>query len=145
MRRAHLTASVFASEDIQTVDGVNHDVVVYRVILRVASHHRVDGARDIALLLEKVVELEGQRKSLAPEEAVRYLCIPYQLVGIHRGIVETATAVHRNVGGNGSAPWQLDVGIETIRVLPCVEVVGRLELVACVGVVERSGQLKLEP
>ena len=136
VRRTHLFACLFTAEEVYFVYGVYHYVVVHRVVFRVASHHGVDGARDVALLLQQVVELQRHRESLAAEEALRQLHVPDKLVGVHRRVVETAAAVHREVGGYCSAPRCLYVGAEAVREHPCVEVRLWLQLVAGVGVVE---------
>ena len=48
---------LLASEEVETVDDVQHCVAVDRVILHVAAAHCRHGAREVALILEYVVEL----------------------------------------------------------------------------------------
>ena len=49
---------LLASEEVETVDDMQHCVAVDRVILHVAAAHCRYGAREVALVLEYVVELE---------------------------------------------------------------------------------------
>ena len=51
-------SSLLASEEVESVDDVQHCVAVDRVILHVAAAHCRYGAREVALVLEDVVELE---------------------------------------------------------------------------------------
>ena len=58
------------AEHIETVDNVQHGIAVYRVILHVAALHGVDGAAEVALVAQYVVELNHHRQRLAFEEAL---------------------------------------------------------------------------
>ena len=52
-----------------------------------------------------------------------------RLVGVHRGIVVTATALHIDIGGEGSAPGGCDAYQATVAELPRVEVIAGLLII----------------
>ena len=81
--------SVFAStaKQVEAVDGVEHGVAVYAIVTRVAALHRVDGAAEIALFVQYVVQLQRHGKGVAFQETLAKLHVPYQLVGVHRTVV----------------------------------------------------------
>lgn len=110
------------AEDVETVDDVQHGVLVDGVVPSVAAHHFVDGARQVRLTVQQVVELQADGERVAPQEALRHLCVPNELVGIHGSIAESAPAVHVQVGGYACTPRQGDIGVEAVGEGPCVEV-----------------------
>lgn len=110
------------AEDVETVDDVKHGVLVDGVVPSVAAHHFVDGARQVRLTVQQVVKLQADGERVAPQEALRHLCVPDELVGIHGGIAESAPAVHVQVGGYACTPRQGDIGVEAVGEGPCVEV-----------------------
>ena len=79
----HALPCLLASKSIETVDDMHHCIAVDCVILRITSHHVIDGARQTALLVKDVIQLQTYCECLALQEAVTNLCIPNQLVGVH--------------------------------------------------------------
>ena len=90
---AHHLTSLTAAEGIETVDNVYHSVTVDAVILGVGTLHSIDRTAVCAHLVQHVIELYGNGECIAFEEALRYLCIPNQFVGVHRTVVITSTAL----------------------------------------------------
>lgn len=82
---------VLAAEGIDAEVDVQHDIAVDGVVLRVRSHRGGDGAAQVALLMEQVIELEHHGERPAFEEALRELHVPDELIGVER-VVGIATA-----------------------------------------------------
>lgn len=122
----YLLAGLLSSEEVQAVADVEQGVGVDAVILRVAALHGVDGAAVVALLVEDVVQLQADGERLALEEALRDLCIPDELVGVHRAVGIAPSALVVQVGGEARSPRSVDVERSAVGELPCVEVVLRL-------------------
>ena len=59
-----------AAKDVQTVDDVQHGILVNGVILRVVAHHFVDAAGNVRLLVQQVEELQADGEGPALQEAV---------------------------------------------------------------------------
>ena len=93
----HRLACLLASDDIQSVDDVEHGIRVDAVVLGIGTGHGSKGTAQGALLVQQVVELEQHGEGLALEEALRYLSVPYQLVGVHR-VAEHHEAVKQEFG-----------------------------------------------
>ncbi len=72
--------------------------------------------------MQNVIELQRECQRLTLEEALRNLCIPDELVGVHRSIAETTTAVHTHVGSNLCTPRHSQRGVKAIGIGPCVEI-----------------------
>ena len=96
VRTLHALAA--AAEDVYAVDGVEHGVAVNTVILGVAALHGVDGAAEVALLVQDVIKLQRHGKGVVLKEALAKLRVPYQLVCVHRSVAITAAAVLMKVG-----------------------------------------------
>ena len=141
----HLLAGLLATEEVQAVADVEQGVGVDAVILRVAALHGVDGAAVVALLVEDVVQLQADGEWLALEKALRDLCIPDELVGVHRAVGIAPSALVVQIGGEARTPRSIDVEAATVGELPCVEVVLRLQQVLRVHVVERTIERHLYP
>ena len=137
--------SVLATEEVQTVDDMEHGVARDGVVLRIRATHRADRADEGGLLLEDIIELQGDGERPALEEALRDLRIPDELVGIHRRVVIASATLHVDVRGEGGAPWGRDTQHRAISELPRVEVVLRLQVVARMGVGQRAVEFELEP
>ena len=130
LRATGALGGVLATEEIQTVDDMEHTVARDGVVLRIRAAHRADRADERGLLLEDIIELQRDSERLALEETLRDLCIPDEFVGIHRRVVVASPALHVDVRGEGRAPWRRDTQHRTISELPRVEVVLRLQVVA---------------
>ena len=76
---------------------MKHSVVGDSVILGIAALHGIEDAADSRLLVQDVVELEGNGESISLEERLRQLGIPQQFVSVHRSIVITTTALHTHI------------------------------------------------
>ena len=72
---------------------MQHRIAIYAIVLCIASLHRTNGTTEIALFLQNIIKLQRYRKSLAFEEALTQLCVPYKFIGIHRIVVITTAAV----------------------------------------------------
>ena len=84
---------LLASEEIHTIDDMEHRIAVDGIILGIRTGCSRDGTREGALLAKYIVELEHQGQRLALQEALRELRIPYKLIRIHAAvIISTATA-----------------------------------------------------
>lgn len=53
-----LLTRILTTEEIQTVDGVEHDVGVDAVVLCVGALHGIDDTAEVALLVQDVIELQ---------------------------------------------------------------------------------------
>ena len=80
--------------------------------------------------MKNIVELQHDSQGLALEEALRYLGVPDEFVGVHRRLVIASTTLHVEVGGKGCTPRGCDSQHTAIGELPGIEVVIRLEIVA---------------
>ena len=87
---SHAASCLLAAEEIEAVDDVEHGVAVDGVVLDVAATHCRYRSGEIGLVVEDVVELERDGQSVALQEALRELRVPYQLVRVHR-LVRIAT------------------------------------------------------
>ena len=86
-------ASLLASEEIHTIDDMEHCIAVDGIILRIRTGCSRDGTREGALLTKYIVELEHHGQRLALQETLRELRIPYKLIRVHAAvIISTATA-----------------------------------------------------
>ena len=86
---------ILASEEIQTVNHVQHRIAVDGIILRIRTGCSRNGTREGALLAENIVELQHDGKRLALQETLRELRIPYKLICIHVAVAITAAAADR--------------------------------------------------
>lgn len=102
------------SEKIQAVDEVKHAVAVDGVVAHVGAGSGVDHAAHIALLVEDVVELQGDGGGILPQKTLGDLEVPEQFVGVHGGIAVTAAAVLRDVGGEAHVPRQIEVAAHAV-------------------------------
>ena len=59
-----------ASEEVQTVDDMHHAVAGDGVVFGIGAPHRRDGAAEGGLLVQDVVELQGDGEGLTLEEAL---------------------------------------------------------------------------
>ena len=59
-----------ASEEVQTVDDMHHAVAGDGVVFGIGAPHRRDGAAEGGLLMQDVVELQGDGEGLALEETL---------------------------------------------------------------------------
>ena len=84
LRATGALGAMLATEEIQTVDDMEHAVTRDGVVLRIRAAHRADRADERGLLLEDIIELQRDCERLALEETLRNLRIPDELVGIHR-------------------------------------------------------------
>ena len=76
---------------------MKHKVAVHRIVPRIAAHRSIHYSAYVALLAENVVELQGYGSCILGEEALRYLGIPDEFIGIELRIAESATAVHSSI------------------------------------------------
>lgn len=140
-----VTGGALAIEDVEAVDEVDHAIGVDGVVPRVAAHLCVDGAAHVALLVQDVVELQADGGGVAFEEALGNLGVPYKLVGVHRGVGIATARAHGEVGREGHAPREVEVGIGTVREVPRIHVGVRLQLVARVLIVHAAKDAHVEP
>ena len=86
-------SSLLASEEIHTIDDMEHRIAVDGIILGIRTGCSRDGTREGALLTKYIVELEHQGQRLALQETLRELRILYKLIRVHAAvIISTATA-----------------------------------------------------
>ena len=88
----HRLACLLASDDIQSVDDVEHGIRVDAVVLGIGTGHSSKGTAQGALLVQQVVELDHHGEGFALEEALRELGVPYQFVGVHRLVAVSSSA-----------------------------------------------------
>ena len=118
---------------------MNHGIRVDGVVLSVGAHHIGDVTAVVAHLSKYVVELQRYGQRLSTQDALRYLGIPYQLIGVERSIAVSALAIAMEVGREDgprwSIPWaagkliQVDACIATIVEVPSGEVTASLQSV----------------
>ena len=90
---------LFSSEKVQAVDEVDHAIAVDGIVFRILAHGGADGAADVALIFQDVIELYAYRCGIAFQEILRDLGVPYQLVPVHAGIGISPAGVLRDIGG----------------------------------------------
>ena len=105
---------------------MEHGVAVDAVVASIATGVGVHPSLVVALLLEKVVEVESHDKSFTAEEGFGDLSVPNQFVGVHGGVVVATTAMFADVGAYLESCWKSEEHLATIAELPCVEVGVRL-------------------
>ena len=138
-------ARALTAEDVEFVDEVEHDVRVDGVAPRVAALLRGDGAADVALLVQDVVELQAHSCCVAFEEGLRNLPVPKELVGVHRVVRVAAARTHAQVGRNAHAPVEVEVGLCAVGELPRVHIIVFLQRGTRVLVSQRSQKPDVEP
>ena len=142
----HVWTSVtvdFASEDVQTVDEMQHAIAVYAVVLVHGTAAGSQRAGDVALLTQDVVHLEA-KGHVSFQERLGYLCVPYQFVAVHAAVPVASAALIGNVGVETHVPGRIDIGEYTVGKRIGILVVGRCQLVLLNGVGEIPVQAHLE-
>ena len=127
---ATATTAEATSKEVQTIDDVQHCIAGNGIILRITALHGVEDTANGRLLMQDIVELQRDGQCITPQERLRQLCIPNQFVGIHRCIAITTTALHIDIRSQLRTPRSRDTRHGTIRELPCIEVVVRLQFTA---------------
>lgn len=141
----HRLACLLASDDIQSVDDVEHGIRVDAVVLGIGTGHGSKGTAQGALLVQQVVELDHHGEGFALEEALRELGVPYQFVGVHRLVAVSSSAALAQVCAQAHAPGHGGCDARSVRELPGVHVARCLKLVAGMVVVEGSVEVDLKP
>ena len=124
---------------------MQHRIAIYAIVLCIASLHRTNGTTEIALFLQNVIKLQRYRKSLAFEEALTQLCVPYKFIGIHRIVVISSTAILVNVGSQASTPRKIHCCITTISELPRIKITLTLEKVPRMSIIHRTVNCQFKP
>ena len=124
---------------------MQHGIRVDTIIRGVAPAHRVDASREVAHLMQDVVELQHHRQRSALQETLRNLRIPYQLVGVQRGITVSPPALVVHIGRETHAPRRIQVQRTSIAELPGVKVARLLQQVTRVVVAARTVERHLIP
>ena len=141
----HRLACLLASDDIQSVDDVEHGIRVDAVVLGIGTGHGSKGTAQGALLVQQVVELDHHGEGFALEEALRELGVPNQFVGVHRIVAVSSSAALAQVCAQAHAPGHGGCDARSVRELPGVHVARCLKLVAGMVVVECSVEVDLKP
>ncbi len=118
---------------------MHHHVTVDGVAPRVSALCGRQRATDVALLLKDVVPLHGKGGRVAFQEALRELCVPYQLVRVHRRVVVAAPTVLPDVRGQAHVPREVHLQVASVGEVVCVHVGVFLKLVPRVLVVDVAG------
>ena len=124
---------------------MQHGVRVNAVEAGIATTSGVYPTLVVALLSQQIVEVKGHDERLILEERLGYLTIPYQLVGVHRGIVIATTTALVQVHTQLEVERQAHQELSTVVKLPGIEVGCGLQLVAGVLVVELAIERHLDP
>lgn len=124
---------------------MQHGVRVNAVEAGIATTSGVYPSLVVALLPQQIVEVKGHDERLILEERLGYLTIPYQLVGVHRGIVIATTTALVQVHAQLEVERQAHQELSTVVKLPGIEVGCGLQLVAGVLVVELAIERHLDP
>ena len=109
------------AEEVEAVDGVEHHVGVEHVRPCVGARQCGERTGDFALLPEEVEAFEAQGEGFVFEHRLRDRGVPLQFVGVEFGRREPAARGHAQVGGEGHAPRQGDVGRGAVGEAPRVE------------------------
>ena len=88
----------FTSKHVQAITYMKHGVGVDAVVAGVAAPVGIDPTFIVALLSEKVVEVERHNQRLALEERLGELSIPDELVGVARWVIVATAAVFMQIG-----------------------------------------------
>ena len=74
-----------------------------------------------------------------------HLCVPYQLVGIHRCIIESAPTVHIEVRRQLRTPGCRQLDASSVGESPRTQVVILLQLTTCISIVQCAVEFYLQP
>ena len=74
----------------------------------------IDVTGECGLLVQDVIPLQHNRQLLTTQETVRQLSIPYQFVGIQRGIAITPATEHVDICRKVSAPRESNLGVPAV-------------------------------
>lgn len=141
----HGPAYLAIAEHVHPVLHMEQAVAANAVVLGVTATVIVHDSTEIALLTEDVIELAHHRQRFTSQESVTDLCCPYQFVGVHGGLIESASAILMDIGGNARAPRQAHIDVGTVSETPCVHVVCRHQGILAVVVIERAIKFYLKP
>ena len=72
---------------------MKHSITVDAVVRGITTAHCIDHSREIALLMENIIELQGNSQRLTLQETLSHLHIPDQFIGIHRCIIVSPTTL----------------------------------------------------
>ena len=106
--------SLFVAHEVEAVAERHHDVAVDGVGPCVAAVRSAQAAGDAGALAKDVVPLHAHRHVLLRKEVLAELCVPDEFVGVHRGIVVTATALLRDVATELHVPGRVDNHVAAI-------------------------------
>ena len=68
---AHALTCLVAAKHVQSINHVQHGIAVDAVVFGVAALHGINGSTEVALVVQDVVELQGQREVALFEQALR--------------------------------------------------------------------------
>ena len=117
---------------------MNHYVTVNGAVPRVTTHGGTDVAADVASLTQDIIPLHAQGERLVFEEVLAELCVPYQFVGVHGGILVSTTALLRDIRTELHVPGHVDLEVSAVIEGPGIQVGVLLNVIAGVHIVEAA-------
>ena len=124
---------------------MEHGVRVDAVVASVTSPVGIHPTFVVALLIKKVIEVEGHNKRLALEESLRNLTVPYQLVGVRRRVVIASATVLVQIGRDFEALGQTQHHLSAVAEPPSVKICRWLQFVTRMLVVHIAVNRHLQP
>ena len=98
---------------VESVNDVEHGVAGHHVVAGLGAALCVDRAVHVREVAQEV-ETVDEAGEAAAEEGAAQAGVPDEVVGVHRRRFVTATAVHRQVGGELQLPGQLQQGRQSV-------------------------------
>ena len=120
--RSHMLSRRLSTHSLEAVRDAQHGKRIDRIILRIATHTLVYHSSKVALVLQNIIELQIYDEVLCTKEALAYLYVPYQFVGIERRIVITSAAAHVHIGRQLCVPRQCYLHAATVSERPSVKI-----------------------
>ena len=117
---------------------MNHYIAVNGAVPRVTTHGGADVAADIASLAQDIIPLHAQGERLVFKKVLTELCVPYQFVGVHGGILVSATALLRDIRTELHVPGHVDLEVSAVIEGPGIQVGVLLNVIAGVHIVEAA-------
>ena len=124
---------------------MEHGIGVDAVVARLTTAVGIDPTTEVRLLTQEVVEVKGNDERFVAKETFRHLAVPYQLVGVLRGVVVASAGVHVHVGGDLEVERQSQKHLSAVVELPGIDIGTGLQFIARVLVVAPAIEHHLKP
>ena len=117
---------------------MNHYITVDSIRPGIAAVRRAIIATDAGALAQNVIPLHADCSILRLKEILTNLCVPDELVGVHRSVIITATALLRDVAAELHVPRSIDDKVTAIVEEPGIAIAVLLHIVSGVLIVHAA-------